>query len=323
MRKTILIGILVLFPAAVIGGASLASCSDVTCGTGTHEEGGKCVNNQESTCGAGTYSLGGRCIPTDGDPCGKNTVWNFDAGKCEGQSGGPVGELRGGRWTNVHMSKPESIATIANLQLPPQFADGTFVIILRTVPLEEGVSVWLHGGDGVLMTEEPLMYTFKEGFDPNPAVLTNLSPQEMNDGGAAKIPFQTASDFNMRFQFVGNATDPQPPLYIWKAKITGTLDQDGIPVANDPPLGGKLTGCFKAHGDMAANKAGAADIYITLLSQTILELIDSSGGVVDDDCDDSGSNNGFAFEIQWDSNETTDLTIDLGDAGVAPQTDAQ
>ena len=36
----------------------------------------------------------------------------------------------------------------------------------------------------------------------------------------------------------------------------------------------------------------------------------------------SGSNDGFAFEMQWESNEITDLTIDPGDAGVT-QTDAQ
>jgi hypothetical protein len=321
MRKTILIGIVVLLPAAIVGGVSLASCSKLECSTGTHEEGGKCVANQESQCGPGTYSLSGRCLPIDGDPCGVNTKWNFDAGQCEGDSAGPVGDLRGGRWTNVKMIKPESIATIANLQLPPQFADGTFVIILRTEPLVEGSSVWLHGGDGLLMTEDPLMYTFKEGFDPNPAVLTNLAPAETNDAGTPKIPFQTASDFQMRFQFVGNATDPQPPLYIWKAKMTGSLDGDGVPVANDPPLSGRFTGCFKAHGE-PPQKAGAADIYITLLTQTILELIESSGGVMDDDCDESGSNNGFAFEILWDSNEITDLTLDPGDAGV-PQNDAQ
>jgi hypothetical protein len=314
MRKTILIGFLVVLPAVIIGGASLASCSNVACGTGTHEEGGKCIANLESSCGEGTYSFGGRCIPVEGLVCGKNTSWNFDAGQCEGQSGGPVGELRGGRWTNVKMNKPTSIATIANLQLPPQFADGTFVIILRTVPLSD-TAIGLHGGDGVLMSEDPLMYTFKEGFDPSPEVVAALAPQETNDGGTAKIPFETASDFNMRFQFVGNATDPQPPLYIWKAKMTGSLDGDGVPVANDPPLSGRFTGCFKAHGE-PPQKAGAADIYITLLTQTILELIESSSGTMDDDCDGSGSNNGFAFEIQWDSNETTELTIDKGDAGV-------
>jgi hypothetical protein len=322
MRKTILIGILVLLPAAILGGVSLVSCSSLDCGTGTHEESGKCVPNLPSTCGPGTYSSAGQCIRTEGTVCGPNTVLNVDAGVCEGtggSGGNDGGVLQGGRWTNLKMNKPTSIATIANLQLPPLFADGTFVIILRTVPLSD-TAVYLHGGDGVKASEEPLTYTFKEGFNPNPQVISTLGDADTNDAGVAKIPFQTAEDFQMNFQFVGNATDPQPPLYIWKAKITGTMDGQGVPTSNDPPLDGKMTGCFTAHG--TPGKAGAADIYITLLSQTILELITNSGGAVDMDCTDSGSTDGFAFEIQWDSNETTALTLDLGDAGVAQQ-DAQ
>ena len=317
MRKqTILIGILVLLPAAILGGVSLISCSDLACGSGTHEERGKCISNLPSTCGEGTYSLEGRCVQIGGAICGANTTLDKDAGVCVGGGSGPgPGELRGGRWTNVFMNKPASIATIANLQLPPQFA---------TEPVQGSTStMFLHGGDGVLMTPDPLMYTFKEGFDVTAGgtgVISQLGDQELNDGGVAKTPFETLGEFNMRFQIVGSETDPEPPLYIWGAKLTGTVDADLIPTSNDPPLGGKLTGCFTAHGE--PGKAGAADIYIKLLSETILELIESSGGVMDMDCNSSGSNNGYAFEIEWDSNEITDLTIDPGDGGVAQQ-DAQ
>jgi hypothetical protein len=321
-KKAILIGFLVLLPAAILSGASLVSCSDLACGAGTHEESGKCVSDLPSTCGEGTQSSGGACVVVP-NVCGENTRWDGDASACVGTGGsggdGGQGALVGGRWTGIKMNKPESIATIANLQLPPLFADGTFVIILRTEPLSS-TAINLHGGDGVKMSDDPLMYTFKEGFNPTPAVVSTIGDPDTNDAGVAKIPFATAGDFQMNFQFVGNATDPQPPLYIWKAKITGTMDDQGVPTSNDPPLGGKMTGCFTAHG--TTGKAGAADIYITLLSSTILELINSSGGSMDMDCTDSGSNDGFAFEIQWDSNETTALTLDLGDAGVAQQ-DAQ
>ena len=102
MRKTILIGILVLLPAALVGGLSLVSCTTVTCSTGTHEEGGKCVANLENECGPGTKSSGGQCIPVTGIPCGENTTWDGDAGLCKGTGGGTgdggTGVMRGARW---------------------------------------------------------------------------------------------------------------------------------------------------------------------------------------------------------------------------------
>ena len=143
MRKRILIGILVLLPAALVAGGSLLSCSKVECGTGTHEEGGKCLANLENECGPGTYSSGGQCIPITGTPCGVNTKWNNDAGQCEG-SGGGSGDggvlMRGARWNKFLLEKPDSITALANIQLPGYFESGSIVVILRTEPIDASSS---------------------------------------------------------------------------------------------------------------------------------------------------------------------------------------
>jgi len=312
MRKRIVIGMLVLLPAVVLGGGALLSCSKVECGDGTHEENGKCIANSGNWCGPGTVSTGGRC-ETVPNPCGPNTTYDGDAGVCVGTGGGTadggVG-MRGARWTSFLLDKPESIKTIANIQLPGYVKDGTIVVILRTTPGIPGASVGLHGGDGVKTSDDPLTYTFREGFIPETVSAAIESPFTGTDG-LQYTKFDTSgSQFDWTFLFLPD----QPPLYIYNAKLTGTLDADGIPVSTDPPgLSGRFSGCFTPTA-LEAGKYGAADVYIEVLSQTLLDLIQSSGGQLDADCTGSGSNNGYLLEAEWEATEYVDLTAETAGA---------
>jgi hypothetical protein len=327
MRKTIVIGLMVLLPAILIGGVSLVSCTQLECSTGTHEEGGKCVANLENECGPGTYSSMGQCVPVPGTPCGLNTTWNYDAGQCEGSaSAGDGGVLmRGARWNKFLMQKPESIATLANIQLPGYFADGTIVVILRSEPLDSA-SVWLHGGDGVKTSDDPLAYTFREGFVPA-SILSYTDAAEVGSDGLMYTPFRTATSFDWTFKFLPG----QPPLYMFKTSITGTLDPTGIPVSNEPggPSGmkGTFQGCFKPYGDQGpgqpcVEKCGAENVYLEVLSQNLQQLIEASGGVMDADCDDSGSNNGYILQAKWEATELMDLTREEAATDGGVETDA-
>lgn len=316
MRKTILIGILVLLPAALVAGGSLVSCTDVTCGTGTHEAGGKCVASLPNTCGPGTYSWDGQCIPVEGSHCGPNTKWDNDAGLCVGVGGG-TGDggtptlTRGARWNKFELLKPESIAPLANIQLPGYFADGTIVVILRSEEIEgDATAVNLHGGDGLKTSDDPLTYTFVEGFRP-PSVLTYLDEAVTGSDGKSYRPFHTSAEFDWTFKFLPG----QPALYMYKASVTGTLDPDGIPVASEPSPGmqGTFKGCFTPYGDQGAgqdcvDKCGAENVYLEVLTQNMLQLIQGSGGQLDADCTGSGSLNGYLLEAKWESTELMDLT---------------
>ena len=321
MRKTILIGILVLLPAAIVGGASLLSCSQLECATGTHEEGGKCVANLPNECGPGTESSGGLCVVVP-NPCGPNTRWDGDASVCIGQGGGiPDGGtvMRGARWNQFLMIRPESIATLANIQLPGYFTSGTIVVIMRSEPMDS-TSVWMHGGTGVKTSDDPLTYTFKEGFVPA-KVLSYLDPAITGVDGLQYTPFRTATEFEWTFQFI---PPPEPPLYIYKASATGTLDPEGIPNSNDnpPTLTGTFKGCF-TETQASPGKYGAEDVYIEVLGQTLKQLIEGSGGVKDADCTGSGANNGYILEAKWQSrDENMDLTPDTGQTDGGVQTDA-
>jgi hypothetical protein len=309
MRKTTVIGILLLLPAAIVGGVSLLSCSRLECSTDTHEEGGKCVANLASTCGPGTYSSAGKCLPLVGSPCGANTSWDGDAGQCIGSGGGGgdggTGAMHGARWTDIHLTKPESISPVGNSQLPGYFENGTIVILLRTEPLTPGSAVLLHGGEGVKTKDDPLTYTFQDGLVPT-SVVASLEEPVTGSDSKQYTPFATAAEFGMNFRFIVSATNPQPPLYLYKASITGKLDADGNPVSTDPPRSGTIKGCFTPT-TLEPGKAGATDIYIDVLQQTLKQLIDTNNGQLDGDCTGSGSYNGYLLEATWEASELTAL----------------
>jgi hypothetical protein len=315
MRKTILIGILVLLPAALVAGGSLVSCADVTCGTGTHEEGGKCVASLPNTCGPGTYSTVGGCIPVGGSPCGPHTTWDNDAGICVGTGGGG-GDIDGGvssgaRWDKFQLVKPEAITSLANIQLPGYFASGSIVVILRADPTVDEASVNLHGGDGLKTSDDPITYTFKDGFKPA-AVLTYLDAPV-----SGFKPFHTGSEFEWVFQFIPG----QPPLYLYKASVSGSLNEDGIPVSTQPTaMYGTIKGCFTPEGincGQPDGKCGAADVYIEVITQDLKQLIENSGGTLDAECfENGGVPNGYLFEANWEANEVVQFSTAAPDAGV-------
>ena len=138
MRKILIVTGCVL-PFAVLFGSGLASCSSVKCGAQTHEENGACVANLPLACGGGTIAQSGKCVPATGNPCGPNTVWDADGGLCWGTGGSGGGD--GGtvintavRWNQFSLVKPESIAVMANIQLPYYFQSGTIVVLLTYDP---------------------------------------------------------------------------------------------------------------------------------------------------------------------------------------------
>jgi hypothetical protein len=304
MRKRIMIGMLVLLSTVFLG-APLLSCSKLECGNGTHEENGKCVSNSDNWCGPGTVSQGGSCVVVP-NPCGPNTTYEGDGGICVGTGGGTVGDagvqMRGARWYQFLMQKPESIATLANIQLPGYFKDGTIVVILRTEPGIPGASVALHGGDGLKINDDPLTYTFREGFIPETVSATIGTPYTGTDG-LTYTPFETSSQFDWTFKFLPD----QPPLYIYNATISGNLNPDALPTSTDPPLSGTFSGCFtpRANGD----KYGAEDVYLEVLSQNLLQLIQGSGGQMDAECTPNGGvPNGYLLQAKWDASEILELT---------------
>jgi hypothetical protein len=62
----------------------LASCGgdDVSCGTGTHLEGGSCVPDSNTTCGEGTTLMGDECVPDGSVICEQGTRFDMASGTC-------------------------------------------------------------------------------------------------------------------------------------------------------------------------------------------------------------------------------------------------
>ncbi|HEY3359078.1 MAG TPA: hypothetical protein VGQ83_37860 [Polyangia bacterium] len=298
MRKSVLIGFLVIAPAALVGSGSLVSCSSLKCGDNTHEVGGKCVNNAVSPCGEGTVSHNGVCTRIGPEVCGENTKWDGDAGQCIGQGGGPVNPDGGtevnaaARWTSFVLAKPESIKDIANLQIPAYVADGTIVIMLKVFPAT-GDSFQLEGGAGVKQdtTDGTIDYTFNNSFKNTSGVVSQVTATYTGEAAGGERPF-SASGFNWSFIFLPG----QPPLDMRNVTLTGGINQDNHLATSVVAPNGSFSGCI--------TKDSAIAVYIEVLGKTLEQLITANGGVTD--CTEGGLE-GYYLESTWLAEELVDL----------------
>ncbi|MEZ4401510.1 MAG: hypothetical protein R3B06_15905 [Kofleriaceae bacterium] len=64
--------------------AAVSGCGDnsVTCGDGTHDEGGYCLPDNTAACGTGTIEMNGTCVPDGSVVCVQGTVFDPATGTC-------------------------------------------------------------------------------------------------------------------------------------------------------------------------------------------------------------------------------------------------
>jgi hypothetical protein len=316
MRSSAWLVIVALLGLGLAAGLSVPACSHVKCGDGTHDEKGTCLANAGQACGPGTVSKGGACVPVtvidDGGavigPCGHDTVWDGDAGLCVGTGQSTQTTNKGVRFTEFDLTKPPEITGVARAQLPNYFHDGTIVILLKATPSGEGL-VQLEGGSGTKVTDTPLTYTFTDTFSAANVIAA------VSDTSSGKS-FETATSFDWTFPFVPG----QPALYIFNVKLTGTLDADGLPSSATPvlatyPYAGTYTGCFLADSSDPATP-GAKQVYIDVLKMDLKGLLDANSATPNDDCNGSGSYNGYKFEATWQATDVVEFqAAEAGDGG--------
>jgi hypothetical protein len=232
----------------------------------------------------------GDAVPAEGGPT--------EAGPTDG---GPW-PARGARWTRVNMIQPVSIATIANLELPPLYADGTFVTIVSS--RNAGASPFeLWGGVGVRSSDGgAAIYSFVPNLEVN-GVAGPVPATRGTVNGAGGYPFAAAPPAGSTFEWSMPFVTDQPWLPLHKVSVSGTLDPDTapalLPTSARPAMSGVLEGCF--------TQEDAAATYIMVLGQTLEEVVQSSGGDVDEDCTGSYILDGYHLKMTWQADEIVAL----------------
>jgi hypothetical protein len=282
-----------LLAVAAVGIAALASsCDSLECGDGTHEESGTCVvNGGECLWGPGTVRIdtdtGCRCEVVS-DPCGPRTTWDDDAGVCR-----PVPPLAGAL-VCYHMIRPWD-SSILDLPAPCTIDIVQVGLVLATATDDTGGRV-LAGGAG----------TITPVADGTPLV-DGLTSPFLLDGQPAHVPLVVETDGTFAtdpgaqlFEWplsMGTTEDPQPPLVLRDVSVTGVLDAGGRP--DSRYQSGRILGCF--------SRANAEAISITLLGQTLAEMIDNVGAVMDCDGTGSGGVDGYTLEWRWSTGGALDV----------------
>jgi hypothetical protein len=192
----------------------------------------------------------------------------------------------GARVTKLHVTQPASIATLWTLGLEISLADGSLVLLVAA-STQSGTTMIL-GGTGEPVAGSPGTYTFVETLTPT-NVTAETTPRP--DG---RTDFTTVTAFDWSLPF--HPQEPWMPLH--HGGLGGSLDPQGVPTADVPPLSGTLRGCFTVEEAQA--------LYVHLLNESVYELSTSSGGRPDADCG-SGTIDGFAFEAQWEASEVVQL----------------
>jgi hypothetical protein len=124
------------------------------------------------------------------------------------------------------------------------------------------------------------------------------------DGQAAHVPLVVAADGSFAtdpgaklFEWAIEILAAQPLLVLHDVSVTGTIDADGRPSSGY--LAGRIRGCFTPEN--------AAAIYIALLSQTVAQLMEASGTVLDCDATGSGGIDGYTLELSWSAGAAVDV----------------
>jgi hypothetical protein len=247
-----------------------------------------CGSKTGLQCGPGTTEQGGYCVAEQSDGGGGDAV---DAASEDG----PAAVVRAARWTNAHMNKPESLAAIANLNLPPLLAEGGMVMLFTVRPGELGPE--LHGGIGARQSSDAgVAYSLTDDLQTNGQAGAPIwaAPATL-DGGATTL-FGTPATVDVRgsFQF----TPDQPPLDVRWLSISGTLDAEGLPTSASPALSGRYTGCF--------TQASAHAICPTIPGIPCTPL-DEALGAPDCSASGSGTLDGYFLDLDWEASEIVEL----------------
>jgi hypothetical protein len=188
----------------------------------------------------------------------------------------------GARMTNAVFVRPEALRPGCDINPCPTRVD--MKLVLRARSTAGGVGV--RGGVVASVTDGGVGVRFADRLTPA-TVLADVEAPYAGDAGTRR-PFATVAPVLWDFEFAVG----QPSLPIRKTVISGSLDATGLPTSSDPRMGGKVEGCF--------TRQDAERIYIAVLSQTLEELIESSGGQVDVDCTGSGTLDGYALELSFE-----------------------
>jgi hypothetical protein len=262
----------------VVGGAT-SGCESLECGVGTHEESGTCVLDSDPlACGTGTHEEGGECVAdTPECVCGPGTIQVPTDLGCECVVA-PT-RLLGVRVCGC-MDRPVPSCN-ASLPGPCEVEPDVLNFVMATA--DEGVAgISLAGGEGVPVP-----------VDGGLPEIHGLERPFRLDGQPARVPLGVATDGSF-------TTDPgaqvlewevgmppsQPGLPVRGVSVTGVLD-----AAGRLSEGGHVVGCFTPES--------AAAIYLDVLSQTLLELTESSGEVLDCDATGSGTLDGSTLDLKW------------------------
>jgi hypothetical protein len=282
-----------LLVGVAVGIAALAlSCDSLECGSGTHEESGTCVANAgECLCGAGTVRIdtdtGCHCEVVS-DPCGPLTTWDGDGGMCR------LMQPLAGALVCYHMIRPWD-SSILDLPAPCTTDTVEVGLVLATATDDTGGRL-LAGGQGTI--------TPVAGGTP---LVDGLTSPFLLDGQPAHVPLVVETDGTFAtdpgarlFEWplsMGTTEDPQPPLVLRDVSVTGVLDTHGRPDSRNQS--GRVLGCF--------SRANAEAISITLLSQTLAEMIDDVGAVMDCDGTGGGVVDGYTLEWRWSTGGALDV----------------
>jgi len=244
-----------------------------------------CGSKSGYECGPGTTAQGDYCVPEPSDG-GVSDVIDAAA------EDAPPAVVRYARWTNAHMNKPESVAAIANLNLPALFAEGGRVILFTVRPGDLGLE--LHGGGGARLDGGAYSVTDDLQTNGQPGAPIWAAPATL-DGGATTL-FGTPATVDVRGAFL--FADGQPSLDVRWLSISGTLDADGLPTAAFPALSGRYAGCF--------TQASAHAICPTIPGFPCTPL-DEGLGAPDCSASGTGTLDGYALDLDWEASEIVEL----------------
>ena len=214
---------------------------------------------------------------------------------CEGRptmtpTSGALTVTTGARLTKLHVARPTSLATLWNLGLETPLADGSRVLLVAA-QTQSGTTA-IFGGTGEPVAGHPGTYTFVNSMTPT-SVLAETSPRA--DG---RTDFTTVTAFDWEVPF--HPQEPWMPLH--HATLAGSLDPQGVPTSDVPPLSGTLRACFTVEEAKA--------LYVHVLAESVYDLSTSTQGHPDADCG-SGTIDGYTFEAQWEATEVVQL-VDAG-----------
>jgi hypothetical protein len=248
-----------LLAAALAVVALGAGCNSLECSVGTHAENGECMADVPE------------CT------CGPGTVQVANDLGCEcvvAPTRLPGARVCGclqrpGYFCNIGMPGPCEVESDV-----PNFVMAT---------ADEGVGgISLVGGHGV-----PAM------VDGGLTEIHGLEKPFRLDGQPARVLVVVDADGNFTtdpgaqvFEWEVEALPSQPRLPLRGVSVTGVLD-----AAGRLSQGGHIVGCYTPES--------AAAIYLEVLSQTLLELCESSGEALDCDATGSGAVDGYTFDLKW------------------------